>query len=215
MDGNRRWARERGLDSLEGHRKGYEVFKEVAQWARDAGVGALVCYAFSTENWRRSKEEVAYLMRLLEEALLTDMEEIAKEKVRIIVLGQRERLSKAAQQKIAQLEEASKRHTDFILAPAISYGGRADILQAAARLAREGKTEVTEEEFSRALWTADIPEPDLIIRTGGERRLSNFLTWDSVYSELYFSDTLWPDFSCEEFEEILTWYAARERRRGR
>ena len=214
MDGNRRWARARGLDSLEGHRKGYEIFKDTVKWAREAGVRALVCYAFSTENWHRSEEEVAYLMRLLEEALLEDMEEVIDEGVSFILLGQKERLSAPLQKKVKDLEQRSAHHRTFVLAPAISYGGRADILQAAARLIQEGGA-VTEESFSRALWTAEIPDPDLIIRTGGERRLSNFLTWDGVYSELYFSDTLWPDFSHKEFGEILAWYATRERRRGR
>lgn len=213
MDGNRRWAREQGLPLVEGHRKGAETLGAIAEVARDAGVQALTIYTFSTENWGRSEEEVTYLMDLIREYLASDTQKLIDGGARVIVVGQKERLADDIQAQIADIEERSK-DNPLTLALAISYGGRADLLQAINTMVRDCK-EVTEGDVKRHLWTRDVPDPDLIIRTGGVQRLSGFLTWESVYSELAFVDTYWPAFTKEEFTEILKAYGERERRHGK
>lgn len=215
MDGNRRWARENGLPSLEGHRRGYDKLKEVVGWCCDAGVRNLIVYAFSTENWNRAEEEVGYLMRLLNIALEEMTVRAQKEDTRIIVLGERSRFSPEMRAAIERAEEETKGGSALTLGVALSYGGRAEILDAVRRIPPEKLATLTEEEFSQLLWTRDIPDPDLIIRTSGEERLSSFLPWQSVYSELYFTKTYWPAFTREEFDAALAEYAARERRRGK
>lgn len=213
MDGNRRWAASRNLPTFEGHQKGFEKLKDVVRWSRDAGVKELTVYAFSTENWNRSPEEVAYLMGLLENVLTNGLEDIAQH-TRIRFIGERTRFSEGIQQKIDAIETRTRAHTAGTLVIALSYGGRAEILDAVAKLQESG--EVASEESLRAhMWSADLLDPDLIIRTGGEMRLSNFLTWQSVYSELMFTDTLWPDFEKEEFLSLLSVYESRERRMGK
>lgn len=214
MDGNRRWAKEAGLPTLEGHRRGYEKLKEVVDWARDAGVRAMVVYAFSTENWNRAEEEVGYLMRLLATALDEMTAKAKKEGMRVIVLGERSRFAPEMRAAIARAEEDTKSGTSLTLGVALSYGGRAEILDAVRRVPPEKLATLTEEEFSELLWTRDIPDPDLIIRTSGEERLSNFLPWQSVYSELHFTKTYWPAFTKEEFLRILAKYGERQRRFG-
>ena len=215
MDGNRRWATREGLPKLEGHRKGYYKVKETAAWAVEAGIEHLVCYAFSTENWKRTEEEVGYLMKLLETMLLADAEEMLGKGYRLRVVGQRERLSKSLQEGIQKIEEKSVSNTTLHLTLAISYGGRADITQAANTLLQEKKQEITEDDIKAHLWTHDVPDPDIIIRTSGEQRLSNFLTWESVYSELFFIDKHWPEFSKEDFLGIVEEYKNRDRRKGK
>lgn len=210
MDGNRRWAKERGLPTPKGHQRGFEKLKDVARWAREAGVKELTVYAFSTENWNRSEAEVAYLLELLEHALTEGLGDI-EEEGRIRFIGQRERFSKEFREKMRAIEERTRENGDGTLVIALSYGGRAEILEAVRTL----KGDVTEETFKRAMWSGDLLDPDLIIRTGGEMRLSNFLTWGSAYSELMFTDTLWPDFGKDEFFSLLKAYEARERRIGR
>ncbi len=216
MDGNRRWARERGLPTLEGHRAGYEKLREVVSWATDAGVGTVIVYAFSTENWNRSAEEVGYLMDLFRTVVAREAEEMRKKNARLMFVGDRARFSSDMQDLMRRAESDTTSGTAGRLVVALSYGGRAEIIAAARALCAEGvpAERVTEEVFAEKLWTAGIPDPDLVIRTGGETRLSNFLPWQSVYSELFFTSTLWPDFSKEEFDRILTEYAGRERRRG-
>ena len=215
LDGNRRFAKARGLPTLEGHRRGYEKVKEIMRWAQEAGISFVIAYAFSTENWNRTPEEVSYLMDLFKEALTRQVQELKAEGIRVRCIGERERFSPELQKLMKDAEEETTRLPGSTLVLALSYGGRADIVQAARRAVREGKTNITESEFSPLLWTHGIPDPDLIIRTGGEHRLSGFLTWQSVYSELFFTDTYLPDFSKEEFSAILTEYAKRERRMGR
>ena len=216
IDGNRRWAKVRGLPSLEGHRAGYNKLKEALRWARDAGVKNAICYVFSTENWKRSQEEVTYLMDLLRSIFMkNEIAELYKDGVSVRVAGDRTMLAPDLQELITKVEQDTKDNTKMILSLALSYGGRKEIVSAIDRLLAEGKKMITEEDFSNYLWTAGIPDPDLIIRTGGEHRLSNFLPWQSVYSELFFLDTMWPDFSKEEFDNILAAYAARERRFGK
>lgn len=214
MDGNRRWAEEHGLPVFEGHRRGYEKLKEVVSWAREAGIGTLIFYAFSTENWNRAQNEVEYLMRLFETALKEEFGQLQKENARIVCIGERERLPQNIQTLVRDLEEKTKNNTAITVAVAISYGGRKEIVEAARKASAEGLG-FTEETFAKHLWTNNLPDPDAIIRTGGEQRLSNFLPWQSVYSELFFVDSYWPDFSKEEFDAILKEFPERSRRRGK
>ncbi len=213
LDGNRRWAKAQGLPKLEGHRRGYEKALDAARWARDRGITHLAIYAFSTENWNREKEEVSYLMNLLREAAEKSLRDLAKENIRIRFVGTRDRLAPDLLQAMERVEKESAHHP-FTLWICLSYGGRTEIVSAARAAAASG-TEITEETFSRNLWTAEMPDPDILIRTSGEKRLSGFLTWRSVYSELFFTDTKWPAFTEEEFDSILADYAQRERRNGK
>lgn len=215
LDGNRRWAKANGLPTLEGHRRGYDKVKEIMEWAKEAHISFVVAYAFSTENWNRSLEEVSYLMGLFKETLTIKLEELKKEGLRVRCIGERSRFSPELRTLMQKAEEETKHLVGPTLVLALSYGGRAEILTAARQIAKEGKCEVTEQEFSSYLWTGGIPDPDLIIRTGGEKRLSGFLTWQSVYSELFFIDTYLPDFSKDEFQAILAEFSTRERRMGK
>lgn len=214
MDGNRRWAKVRDLPKLEGHRAGIEAVKNVVRFARTRDIKHLVIYAFSTENWGRAPEEVSYLMELFLESIRNEMSELGKEGVRVRFAGQRERFSKDLQKAIDDVEKETEKNDAITLWVCLSYGGRAEIV-AAARAASASAEGVTEDSLERNLWTTGMPEPDIIIRTGGEKRLSGFLAWQSVYSELFFTDTLWPAFTNEEFNSILAEFAQRERRRGK
>ena len=213
LDGNRRWAKAQGLPKLEGHRRGYEKTLDAARWACDRGIKHLTVYAFSTENWNREQEEVSYLMNLLREAAEKGLQDLAKEGVRVRFIGTRDRLAPDLLAAMEKVEKESALHS-FTLWVCLSYGGRAEIAAAAAAAARTGEP-ITEETLQSHLWSAEMPEPDIIIRPGGEKRLSNFLTWQSVYSELFFIDTPWPAFTEEDFDSILTDYAQRERRHGK
>ena len=215
LDGNRRWAKERGLPTLERHRAGAEKVRELMAWAREAGIEEVTIYAFSTENWSRASEEVAYLMELFDRAFATLFGDIEKEGARIRFIGDRTLLSESIREKMRVLEERSAEGGSGTFVVALSYGGRPEILAAVNALLALGAREADEESFREAMWSAGLLDPDLIIRTGGDRRLSNFLTWQSAYSELFFTETKWPDFSKEEFERILGEYASRERRLGK
>lgn len=212
LDGNRRWAKERGLPKLEGHREGLENVKRVTRAARDRGVKHLAIFAFSTENWGREEVEVSHLLGLLDEALQKEFADLGKEGVRIRFVGERGRFSEKTQQAMFAAEESTKENTAITLWCCLSYGGRAEIVAAAKKAGEKG--EITEASINENLWTNGMPDPDIIIRTSGEKRLSGFLTWQGVYSELFFLDVKWPDFSEEDLDEVLTEYAARERRRG-
>lgn len=217
MDGNRRWAKERGLLGFEGHREGAEKIREVAKWCKSQSVKILTLYAFSTENWNRSPEEVNFLMRLLGTFLEKEMREFQKRKVKLQVIGQRERLPASLLKKIEEAEDLTKNNDDLILILAISYGGRAEIVRAFKKMI-QGKIspdEVTEEKVAEYLYTVGLPDPDLIIRTSGEQRISGFLLWQSAYSELYFTDKYWPDFSEEDLDKALSEYEKRQRRFGK
>lgn len=214
LDGNRRWAKEQGLPTLEGHRRGIGKVKEIVEWAKEAGVRQVVVYAFSTENWNRSPEEVSYLMDLFEEFCGSWAKEVQKLGGRIRFIGERKRFRASLREKMEQAEEETEAGTEGVLWICLSYGGRAEILEGVNALLREGKTEVDEAGFRASLWSKEMPDPDLIIRTGGEQRLSNFLTWQSVYSELFFTETKLPAFTKEEFLSILAKFATRERRHG-
>ncbi|OHA64737.1 MAG: di-trans,poly-cis-decaprenylcistransferase [Candidatus Wildermuthbacteria bacterium RIFCSPHIGHO2_02_FULL_49_9] len=221
-DGNRRWARELGLDTLEGHKAGYENLVRLVDWCQARGVKALTAFGFSTENWNRAEREVAYLMRLLETGLLEHLKKYgagkAKERgVRIKIIGQKERLPESLQKVIAKVEEATMSNDKFFLTLGISYGGRWDIVQAAQKIMKEGlgPEELSEEEFARHLSTAGLPDPDLVIRAGGEQRFSNFLLWQSAYAELYFYKKYWPEFKEQDLDEAIAEYQRRQRRFGR
>ena len=215
IDGNRRWAKEHGLTTYEGHRAGLEKIKDIMLWAEEAQVSEVTIYAFSTENWNRKKEEVEDYMKLVSFAFDTWIEEVIEKDIKICIIGERHRFSEDIQKRFNATELRTKNGKKGTLILALSYGGRAEILAATNALLTKGKKEVTQEEFRKAMWSADFLDPDLIIRTGGEKRLSNFLTWQSVYSELYFTDTKWPAFSKEEFDSILADFASRERRHGK
>ena len=223
MDGNRRFAKERGLPAFEGHRAGYEALKKLTEAAprlkQTYGLEFVTLYAFSTENWNRTKEEVGYLMSLFEEGLQTVLNEYVKNgnknpesAIRIRIIGQRSRFSEKIQTLMSEVEEKTKHFGGITATFALSYGGRAEILDAVLKLKKDAP--LSEESFTDSLWTAGIPDPDIIIRTGGEQRLSNFLPWQGVYSELFFPKKYWPEFTPEELEKIFAEYYERERRHG-
>ena len=208
MDGNGRWAKKRLLPRVAGHRAGADALDRVMHYCREAGVEFLTVYAFSTENWKRSADEVSALMSLLATYIKTKGKELVENRIRFRVIGRRTDLSESLQKAIAALEEKTA-EGDFTLAVALSYGGRDEIVRAAAKF-----NGGTEEDFARLLDTADMPDPDLVIRTSGEQRLSNFLLWQAAYAEFYFTSVYWPDFDRAEFERALESFSKRERRMG-
>lgn len=215
LDGNRTWAKNKGLPKLEGHSVGLlKTLKNTTLFVRDAGIKHLVVFMFSTENWSREPAEVSYLMDLFRSSIKKELGELGKEGVRVRFAGQRERFSPDLQGAMINAEKETENNSAITLWACMSYGGRAEITQAAKKVAESGK-EITEESIGEHLWTAGMPDPDIIIRTSGQLRLSGFLTWQSIYSELFFTKTLWPDFSKEEFESILKEYTERERRLGK
>jgi undecaprenyl diphosphate synthase len=217
-DGNRRWARKRGLPTLQGHFAGYKNFQKVLRHLKKRGVKVLTAFGFSSENWKRSKEEVDYLMRLLENGLskTKDIQELNKTGVRIKVIGQKERLPKSLQRVMKKVENLTKNNKKFHVNLAVSYGGKWDILQAVQKIIRKRipAEKVTEDLIGKYITTAGLPEPDLIIRAGGERRLSNFLLWQTAYSELYFTKKFWPELSEKDLDSALADFSRRKRRFG-
>ena len=213
MDGNGRWAIARGKPRLEGHRAGARTLERVLDWCGEAGVEILTVYAFSTENWKRPKPEVEGLMRLLGRFLVSQRKKLLADGVRFRVIGRRGDLSPSLQKRIADLEEATRAGTRQLVV-ALSYGGRAEIVDAARKFAALPEAERDEAGFTRCLYAPDLPDPDLIVRTSGELRLSNFLLWECAYSELYVTDVMWPDFDRAAFDAALAAYAKRERRMG-
>jgi len=212
MDGNRRWAKGKGLAPLQGHQKGSEAFEKIARHCQKKGIKILTVFAFSTENWNRSKKEVDYLMKIFLNVFRKErVDKLMKEKVKVNVLGQKHRFSKQLQKKIQEIEDLTKDNSKFILNICLSYGGRADIVEAVKKI---GNKKITEDLISKNLWTQGLRDPDLIIRTGKEKRISNFLIWQSAYSEFYFSDKHWPDFSEAELDKALKEYDKRKRRFG-
>ncbi|MDR0457513.1 MAG: di-trans,poly-cis-decaprenylcistransferase [Burkholderiaceae bacterium] len=214
MDGNGRWARRRLLPRAAGHRQGMESLRRCIQACLTRGVRVLTVFAFSSENWRRPADEVEHLMDLLAKALVREVPQLAEAGVRIHFVGDRTSLAEHVRQGLAQAEADTTHNDKLILNICFNYGGRWDIVQAAAHLARRGET-VTESALAGALALAHVPDPDLLIRTGGEQRLSNFLLWQCAYSELFFSQRLWPDFDEAALDEAIAAFAARERRFGR
>lgn len=216
MDGNRRWAKDRGLPSLEGHRKGYDKLKEVGEWCIEKGITTLTVYAFSTENWNRSEEEVNYLMDLLHNALTKEIGEFDKRGIKLKIIGSRERLAEKMVQAIDEAEAKTKDNTKGTLNLCINYGGRLEIVDAVKKLINQGikPEDINEQAISNNLWLAGQSNPDLIIRTSGEQRLSGFLTWESVYSEFLFIDKHWPDFDQADLVAAIDDFNSRQRRFG-
>ncbi len=216
MDGNGRWAEKRGLPRIAGHQAGIEAARSTIQCLNHYQVKYVTLYSFSTENWKRPQDEIASLFQLMEEKIAEETAELHKQGVRIRHLGQLDRLSPSLQLTINDALELTRHNRGMTLSIALNYGGRLEILDAARRLIAEGvpPQEIDEKRFSRCLYAADLPDVDLVIRTGGELRLSNFLIWQAAYAELYFTDVLWPDFDREETEKALLDYSQRQRRFG-
>lgn len=221
MDGNRRWAKKRGLPVAAGHKKGAETLVEIAKAAKSAGIKYMTVYAFSTENWQREPEEVAALMDLLRQYLERGFKELQENNARIVFIGERQMLAEDIRTKMSEIERQTVNNTDVTLCVALSYGGRQEITAAARCLAQKVQNgeisvqNIDEKMFANALYTASMPEPDLLVRTSGEMRISNYLLWQAAYSELYFTPTLWPDFTKEELMKIVENYQTRERRYGK
>jgi undecaprenyl diphosphate synthase len=219
MDGNGRWARQRHLPRIAGHKRGVEAVRATVKACAEHGVGFLTLFAFSSENWRRPPDEVALLMQLFIAALENEVQKLHRNGIRLRVIGERGRFDRKIQELIAEGEHLTVGNTGLTLTIAANYGGRWDILQALSRLAKEksfrGKEEIPESDLAPYLSMAYAPEPDLFIRTGGEQRVSNFLLWQLAYTELYFTDALWPDFNGASLEAAFASYRARERRFGR
>jgi undecaprenyl diphosphate synthase len=220
MDGNGRWARRRAMPRYLGHRQGVKALKTAVRYASRRGIGTLTVYAFSTENWRRPKEEVDFLLDLMYKTFVQEIEELRREGVRIRLIGERTSLSPDVLAIWDNAEKVTAENTGLNLNVAFNYGGRTELTRAVRELvgqAARGEIsveDITEEALARQLYTWPSPDPDLIIRTGGEYRLSNFLLWQAAYSELYVTEVLWPDFGEREFEEALQDYLRRERRFG-
>lgn len=214
MDGNGRWAKRRFLPRLAGHRKGLEVLRSCVQWCAQRGVGVLTVFAFSSENWNRPADEVSGLMEILAGALTREVPHLLKDGVRLHFVGERSGLSDKVQDGLTQAEAATAFNTRLVLNVCFNYGGRWDIAQAAAKVAQQGDA-ITEINLNRAMALAHVPDPDLVIRTGGEMRLSNFLLWQSAYAELFFSACLWPEFSEQDLDTAIAAFQARERRYGK
>ena len=221
MDGNGRWAKRRGLPRIIGHRQGVDALKNLLRCCNDWGIEALTAYAFSTENWGRPHEEVDFLMTLFERVLMRELQEMMEENVRIQFVGNLAALPRSLQTQIERSMNLTQENTGIQFTVATNYGGRQEILQAARAIAtqvQQGQIqpeEIDEELFSQHLYTANVCDPDLLIRTSGEMRLSNFLLWQMAYAEIYITDALWPDFDREEFHRALSDYQQRQRRFGK
>lgn len=218
LDGNGRWAKKRALPRKAGHLAGSETFRSIATYCKEIGVEYLTVYAFSTENWKRPEDEVKGIMKLLDKYLHEAIRDMQKKQIRLKVFGDVSRLSPSLRELIARTDEISQGIEGFQANVCINYGGRAEIVRAAQRYAQDyaqGKAvELTEESFSDYMYSAGIPDPDLLIRPGGEYRLSNFLLWQCAYSEFYYTDVLWPDFTPEDLDKAIEEYNHRDRRFG-
>jgi len=218
MDGNRRWAKERHLPTLIGHAKGYERIEKIVAHADKLGIKYITFWAFSTENWKRNKEEVAYLLNLFRKVLKGNMlKKMLQNNGKLQVLGDVTAFPDDIQKEINRVLQDSKHNTGITINIALNYGGRMEIINAVKNIISNKikRTDITESVISQYLYTNSLPDPDLIIRTGGEQRLSGYLPWQSIYSELYFTDEYWPDFGEESFDKALQEYAHRERRFGK
>jgi undecaprenyl diphosphate synthase len=220
MDGNGRWAKQRAMPRVAGHRAGMKTVKEITKAANDIGVQVLTLYAFSTENWKRPAQEVEFLMRLPQEYLATELEELIERNVQVRMVGYEENLPDYTLQAIREAREKTGHNTGLILNFALNYGSRAEMISAVKQIAQEAKEgkldieQIDETMFSSYLTTRGLPDPDLLIRTSGELRLSNFMLWQLAYSEFWFSDVYWPDFSRKHFYEAIKAYQQRNRRYG-
>jgi len=216
MDGNGRWAKARGLPVAEGHREGARALRRTVEAAIDLGVQSLAVYAFSTENWARPPDEVESIMELMDETIDRELPDLAQQGVRTSFVGRRDRVPDALREKMATLEAETAHNDRLLLWIAFDYGSRAELVEAARKLVADGVTpaDVSEETVAERLYAPELADPDLVIRTSGEQRLSNFLLWQSAYAELVFTDTLWPDFGEEELRSALDEYTRRGRRFG-
>jgi undecaprenyl diphosphate synthase len=217
MDGNGRWAQKRGLPRLDGHRVGVDSIQKILKTLSQKGVQYVTLYAFSTENWNRPEEEVTGILEILQYALRVQTEALHENNVRIVHIGKQDRLSPQLREEVAHAEELTRENSGITLNVAFDYGGRDEILAAVKKIIRDGipEDQVDEALFQSYLFTGHSPDPDLIIRTGGEMRISNFLLWQSAYSEYYHTTTLWPDLDSDELERVLEDYSTRQRRFGR
>ena len=213
MDGNGRWAKKRGMPRELGHKAGAEVFKKLVRYCGNIGIEAVTFYAFSTENWKRPKREVDAIMKLLSVYLDECKKELEISRMRIVFLGDKSVFSKELRHKMEELEEIS-RPNSYTVNIAMNYGGRDEIAYAANKLIAEGKTHITEDDISASVYTKDSPDVDMIVRTGGDLRLSNFLLWQAAYAELYFTDKFWPDLTESDVDEIVRVFCSRKRRFG-
>ena len=221
MDGNGRWAEARGLSRKEGHWEGLESLRAVVRASHELGIGILTLYAFSSENWNRPEDEVRELMRLLDHYVETELEEVMRNGIRVRTMGQLERIPPLTRQKLEDAIERTRANTEMQLVFALSYGGRQEIVDAARKLLREAESgqidpeQLDEKTFAAHLYQPDLPDPDLLIRTGAESRVSNFLLWQLAYTEIYVTDLMWPDFRKSHLVEALVDYQTRQRRFGR
>ncbi|MBW1728057.1 MAG: isoprenyl transferase [Deltaproteobacteria bacterium] len=221
MDGNGRWAKKRFLNRIQGHEKGSETVRTIVRTCREIGIPYLTLYAFSTENWQRPQSEVVALMALLKKFLESEKKEMVDNNIRLYAIGQIERLPESVRQKLHNIMALTKNNNGMTLNLALSYGGRAEIVRMVKEIAIKAKDDridpdsITPETISEHLYTRQMPDPDLLIRTSGEMRISNFLLWQIAYSEIHITDTLWPDFGKDEFVQILKDYQQRERRFGK
>ena len=213
MDGNGRWAKKRAMPREYGHKVGAKVFKEIIRYCGDIGIQYVTVYAFSTENWKRSEKEVSSIMNLLDQYIKEASSSADGGELRVRFIGDLSRLAPELEDKARHLEEITKSCPKTVNI-ALNYGGRAEIVNAVNKLIAKGKSEITEEDIQRELYTFDIPDPDLIVRTGGEYRISNFLMWQSAYSELYFTRTLWPDMTSGDVDAAVEEFYKRTRRFG-
>ena len=214
MDGNGRWAKMRGMPRFKGHQEGVKVTKEIVKYCSDIGIPFLTLYVFSTENKKRSSEEVNFLMGLIKQHLKAELNFYATNNIRVLHIGNLSGLPEAVQEEIISVREKTKNYTGSSVVLAINYGGKDEIIRSIKSLDAEKIKNIDEDSFSLCLDTKDIPPVDLVIRTGGEKRLSNFLLWQCAYSELYFSDKYWPDWKCEDLQIAIDDYTTRNRRFG-
>lgn len=220
MDGNGRWAQRRGMPRNVGHKVGADTFKKIAIYCRDIGVQYLTVYAFSTENWKRPQEEVDAICSLLEEYIVEARDDLSKEKIKVDTIGDISAFSKELQEKLIDIRQREVKDAKLTVNIAINYGGRSEIVWAVNGIMQEIRDkkrelcDISEEELAQHLYTKELPEPDLIIRPSGELRLSNFMIWQSAYSEFWFSDVLWPDFTSDHLNQAIISYQKRDRRYG-
>ncbi len=214
MDGNGRWAKERGLPRIEGHRRGAMKVEDVTEWSADLGIRYLTLYAFSTENWKRPWDEVSFLFNLFVEFMKKKIRKMKREGVRVRVIGRKEKLPDEVVNIWEWAEEETKSNDKIDLIIALNYGGRYEILDAVRKISSENITEIDEDTFRSYLYAPDVPDPDIVIRTSGEMRISNFLLWQIAYSELFFLKKYWPDFNREDLERVIDEFRKRHRRFG-
>lgn len=220
MDGNGRWAQKHTIGRIRGHRKGAQAVRTVVRTCRELGVQYLTLFAFSVENWERPEKEVNALMLLLEEYLIKEIDELQEQEIRLTTMGEVERLYPQVREKLLQVRESTLKNDKMILNLALSYGGKDEIIRAVKKIIEENKNskidinEINKETFGNYLYTCGIPDPDLLIRTSGEYRISNFMLWQTAYTELYFTEVLWPDFTRDDLLKAIASYQKRERRFG-